>query len=427
MISKRKGRRNAIQNTAIVLLSVSAVLLFAQAQLYNLGSSLFDSGRLTSLFQSGTAVQSADSPGSLADVAAPVQIVVTGHYGRYGQSGLSTTDGSFSTLGPLLGEALGSAGSVSASDAQSFQSALGTVSVYYDFLQPLPLELLAGLTGSSPKTAGLSARSLLLSVEGSGVTLYLWDGNRTYSKCSTYVTSENVQEVVGSYELGNAFFAFELGAKYTDFAPLCLFINTERTAPVLSASSGPSDMSALLTVLGFNPHTNNRYTEVSGTEVVMEGNSSVRIAADGTVTYHGGSDGDLRISTDSGTPALSDAVLGGYRLMLQLLSGQMGDAQLCLQNAAQSGSSTTLQFGLLVDGLPVRFSNDAPAAVVRLSGTTVSGFTLRLRQYTATTEDSLLLPLHQAAAIAKEYPGGELTACYVDAGGSTVSARWLAN
>lgn len=35
----RRRRRNLIQNIAIALLSVSAVLLFAQLQLYNLGTS----------------------------------------------------------------------------------------------------------------------------------------------------------------------------------------------------------------------------------------------------------------------------------------------------------------------------------------------------------------------------------------------------
>ena len=34
----RRRRRNLIQNIAIALLSVSAVLLFAQLQLYNLGN-----------------------------------------------------------------------------------------------------------------------------------------------------------------------------------------------------------------------------------------------------------------------------------------------------------------------------------------------------------------------------------------------------
>jgi len=427
MTEKQKGPRKVIQNIAIALLSVSAVLLFAQTQLYSLGTSLFGGGTLSGLFESSSSSEAAAAPVSLADVAAPVQVAVTGHYGRYGQSGLSTTDSSFSTLGTLLGEALGSAVAGSSCDEQTFQDGLGAVSVYYDFLRPLPLELLAGLTGSTLKTNSQSVRSLLLSASGKSVTLYLWDGNQTYTQCSTYVTLENLQEVVGSYELGNAFFAFELGTKYTSFAPLSLFIAGDPTVPILSASTGPTDANALLTALNFNPHTNSRYTEISGTEVIMEGNSTLQIAKDGTVTYRDGGDSDLRIADRSGTPTLSEAVLGGYRLLLSLLSGQVGDAQLCLQSALQSGSSTSLQFGLLVNGLPVRFPDGAAEATMQLSGTVVSGFNLRFRQYTSTEENCLLLPLRQAAAIAKQYPDCELTACYVDAGGSTVSAQWLAD
>ena len=427
MTEKQKGPRNVIQNIAIVLLSVSAVLLFAQTQLYSLGSSLFAGDTFSGLFESSSSSETVPAPVSLADVAAPVQVAVTGHYGRYGQSGLSTTDSSFSALGTLLGEALGSAGTISSCSEQTFRSGLGTVSVYYDFLRPLPLELLAGLTGSTLKAGSQSVRGLLLSASGKSVTLYLWDGNTAYSQCSTYVTLENLQELVGSYELGNAFFAFELGTKYTSFAPLSLFITGDRTVRVLSASTGPSDTDVLLTALDFNPHTNSRYAEVSGTQVIMEGNSTLRIATDGTVTYQDGGDNDLRISNGSGIPTLSEAVLGSYRLLLNLLSDQVGDAQLCLQSAVQSGSSTSLQFGLLVNGLPVRFPNGTAVATRRLCGTSVSSFHLRFRKYTSTEENCLLLPLRQAAAIAKQYPDCELTACYVDTGGSTVSAQWLAN
>lgn len=425
-MGNRKNRKNTIQNVAIVLLSVTAVLLFTQTQLYSLGTSL---GRsyLSGLFKDSSTAE-VGTPVSLADVTAPVQVAVTSSYGHYGQSNLSTTDDSFAQLGTLLGEALGSAGAISACDLQNFQDGLGTVSVYYDFLRPLPLELLAGLTGSSPKNgSALSVRSLLLSASGSGVTLYFWDGENSYSRCSTYVTQENLSEIVNGYEPGNAFFAFELGSEYADLAPLSLFITGNRSAPVLSASGALTDTSALLTKLNFNPHTNFRYTEVSGTGVVVEGDSKLQIAADGTVSYQGGSDNEIRISSSGETPTLSEAVLGSYRLLLTLLSDQTGDAQLCLQNARQTGSATTVQFGLLVNGLPVRFSDGAPEATVTLSGSTVSSFTLRFRKYLSTEETGLLLPLRQAVAIARKYSGCALSACYVDAGGAAVSAQWLAN
>ena len=65
----RRRRRNLIQNIAIALLSVSAVLLFAQLQLYNLGTSE-DPLYLERLTGEG-------SPSRLREFPAPVRVVLT--------------------------------------------------------------------------------------------------------------------------------------------------------------------------------------------------------------------------------------------------------------------------------------------------------------------------------------------------------------
>ena len=92
----RRRRRNLIQNIAIALLSVSAVLLFAQLQLYNLGTSE-DPLYLERLTGEG-------SPSRLREFPAPVRVVLTDSYGRYGSLGFTTNSDGFSALG--LREAL---------------------------------------------------------------------------------------------------------------------------------------------------------------------------------------------------------------------------------------------------------------------------------------------------------------------------------
>ena len=52
-------------------------------------------------------------------------------------------------------------------------------------------------------------------------------------------------------------------------------------------------------------------------------------------------------------------------------------------------------------------------------------FTLHLRHYTAGTSDALVLPLRQAAAIARSDPGTELTIVYVDSAGDRVEPCWV--
>ena len=142
MDASRRRRRDFIQNIAIVLLSLSAVALFTQTQLYNLGRPE-DGSYFGQTSASASGVQ---SPQGLTDLAAPVRVAVTSShtYGRYGTLCLTTDNEAFF---PLLSEALASASAFTPCEAGDFLAALNESSVYYDFLSPLPLSILAGLTG----------------------------------------------------------------------------------------------------------------------------------------------------------------------------------------------------------------------------------------------------------------------------------------
>ena len=170
MDADRRRRRSFIQNTAIALLSVSAVLLFAQLQMYNLAPPE-DSRYLERLM--GTAAD--DSPTALREFSVPVRVVVTDSYGRYGDLFSSTGGAEFASLG--LREALGAVQATVSSTMESFRAALSGPSVYFDFLDPLPLSVLAEYAGAEDTVLTGTARCLLLSLgtEGS-VRLYLWDG-----------------------------------------------------------------------------------------------------------------------------------------------------------------------------------------------------------------------------------------------------------
>ena len=181
----RRRRRNLIQNIAIALLSVSAVLLFAQLQLYNLDNSADQSylQRLTGGLPSA-------SPTELREFPAPVRVVITDSYGRYGSSGLTTNSDGFSALG--LREALGSVQTLSPATMDQFRAALSGTSIYFDFLNPLPLQVLAELIGVEDTSWEQEIRCLLLSAGADGsVQLYLWDGaNAVFTSAvpSTYLS-----------------------------------------------------------------------------------------------------------------------------------------------------------------------------------------------------------------------------------------------
>jgi hypothetical protein len=424
MDQQAKRRRNLLQNIAIILLTASAVMLFVQAQLYNLRS---DTGYLSSLFSSGS-VQKTQSVSGLTDLAMPVRVAVTGAYGRWADLSLTTISEDFSQPGNFLMEALGSAGAMRDCSVDDFRAALHTGadyggSVYYDFDCALPMPLLAGLVGAEWSGDDFSARRMLLQADENEVRLFLWDGGNTCCVCSTALTPESLRELVMNYQLGSAWFAFDQPENYIHVAPFSLFSNQSASPPDLSVSSAITDSNAVLEALSFNPHTNFRYAESPGAEVVVEGDRTLGIRSDGQVSYQGSS-GTLRIASTDEIPTETETVVGVYQLLNELLPTQSG-ADLFLQGFQSGGSSTTLRFGYQFNGLPIRFPDGAAAAEVTLEGSAITRLTLRVRQYAAENSAGVLLPLTQALSIARSYPGKELAVYYVDSG-SAATAQWLA-
>ena len=86
----------------------------------------------------------------------------------------------------------------------------------------------------------------------------------------------------------------------------------------------------------------------------------------------------------------------------------------------------SLRFGYQLGGVPLRFQDGGFALEATLTGTAVTSLSLRLRQYVPAEEDSLLLPLSQALAVAAASPGKELSIGYVERGGEC-RACWLSD
>ena len=422
MSERTRKRRDFIQNITIALLCVSAVLLFAQTQIYSLGVS---GGLLSFLSENELPTSSANTGQSAASLTAPVRVAAASNFGRYGSVTLTTDDDSFEPLRGLLEQALSSAQDYTASSESLFFQALGRTSIYYDFLVPLPLSVLGELVRTTGDES-LTARRLILVEQDGGVMLYLWDGADSYYSCATALTPDILEQAVSQYELGNAFFAFESedpNAGSVD--PYSLFLGTEPELPELSASTALSDTNQLLLALDFNPNTQFRYADASGAEVVREGGRTLRIHPDGTLSYQGGSSQALEVPSAEETPTLLEAVTAANTLLHKLLSSAEGTA-LFVSEVSQTGSEIVLRFDYQVGGIPVFFSDGESAAEITIADGCISSMTCRIRQYTADGSTSLLLPLRQALAIAVQREGDELFIGYVDSGSSTVSARWLA-
>lgn len=421
MTERRRGKRDFLQNITIVVLTVTAVLLFASTQIASLGFPLFSGGE--------AAGEEAGNQGD-GTLSAPVRVAVSSPFGRFGNVTLTTASEDFEPLRGLLGQALRENRTYGASGQAAFLEALSGVSVYYDFLYTLPLSVLEDIlqSGGEGEPLLLSARRLVLSEQGDRVVLYLWDedGGGFY-RCDTELPVELLEETAGRYELGGAFFAFESAdPNAASAAPCSLFLDPLPVLQNLSVSVPLSDTGVLLSRLGFNPNTQNRYLDASGAEVVIEQGRSLRIRPDGVIVYQSGGEPALSITAASDTPSRLEAVTEAGALLSRLIASSAGDASLYLESVRQVGGTTVLAFGYQVSGVPIRFADGESAAQVTLSGTDVTSMTLRVRQYTATGENALLLPLRQALAVAAREEGAELSLGYVDSGDGSAALEWLA-
>ena len=420
MGEQRQDRRNLVQNILITLLALSAAVLFTQTQLYNLNLT-------TSAAPSGPAQSAAPA----AELAAPVRTAVTGDYGRCGGLTCTTGDPVFADpLGRRLLEALGSARDYAPCSRGDFLRALRGPSLYYDFLEPLPLSVLAGLLGGgedvSPRE-DLSARRLLIVPQEGGAVLYLWDGGENCFRASTAVSSDSLEQVISRYELGDASFAMDGGGLERELDPCSLLPAQPPELPSFTLGdplAGGTDW--FLSALGFNPRSRTRHTESSGTELIIDGDRTLRIRPDNTIHYQSGNEPILRVKAAEDLPTAREAALGAGSLLSSLLAPVSGELQPWLQSLRRSGDVTALRFGYQLKGVPVRFQDGGFAAEITLTGSAVTALSLRFRQYNAAEEPSLLLPLPQALAVAAASPGKELSIGYVERGGEC-RAYWLSD
>lgn len=414
---KQEKSRDFIQNVIITLLFVLAVILFAKTQLYSLGIDERSLNPSQVPADSGTAVQ-------MAALSAPVRVVITGTYGRYGSLTLSTASEAFDNpLGRRLAEALGSAQGFAPCGEADFLAALDGPSLYYDFLTPLPLSVLSLLVnGAEGVPEDVLARRLVISGQPNGAAaLYLWNNADTCYRCSTALSADSIEEVVGQYELGGAYFALDLDENTAEACSL--FLEELPYLPVLAVGDPLGDTKWLLTALEFNPRTPTRYIDANGTEIIMDGSRSLRIMANKTVYYQSGGEQTFTVEAEDDVPTLREAAFGAGTLLNTLIGSVCGDAALYLQSIQQNGAVTTLRFGCQCGGIPIRIPIGS-AAEVTLTGTSVTTMTLRLHVYTLTDEASMLLPLPQALAVAASHPGSELSVAYVDRN-NTCQANWI--
>lgn len=414
---KRIGR---LQNTAIVFLSLLAVILF----LYSFAPTVnADWPDLTALFSSRSQGSSLQEEGDCSTLSAPVQISVAGQHGRFGCVA-TFSDESLISLNTLMKEAFGSAGTAAAATEDAFRAALLKSGVYYDFTSSIPLPLLSSMLDTSTAAAPFqSVRRLLLASDADTVRLFCYDGIGYYVS-STAISPGTLETTIAAYEPNDTAFLFERSDFGHRLDPYTLITEDMLSRPgyVCSIPAMGGDNPQILEFLGFNSHSNSRYVESDGTEVIFGSDATLRLEPDGTVTYAGTRRDESVFSAEgsSGTAAVSAA----YRIASGILSSGMGDAALYLDALETSENGYTVSFNYMADGIPIRFHDGSCAATVTVTEGVITAFTLRCRSYTRSDEAIRPLPLTQALAIAAEETG-TLGISYVDNAANTLSVSWI--
>ena len=434
-MARNEKNRRAVEwgkNLLIVLLSLSALYLLWCTQLQSSlpGQAGGGLSGLLELFrpQQSEQVSQQAVPGAVR----PVRLAVYFDGQRYGvQYNTAAADAAFGELSTLLSEALGSAEAPVQIGEQAWREALCRDGVYFDFLTPLPLATLsAWLEGGAgnPELAGTARRMCLAGNETGGVSLFYHnEDDGLYYACETTLSQQlHLDSAVSEWPPNGALFAFEVEGMEI-LAPYTMLSTTPQPGTYTAANplaTDPARLETLLSALSFHPQSGT-LDPVSGGQAI-EGSDTLRLDADGTVTFHSIGSDDSRFLIPGGSEG---EILSYVRLLAESTAGAWcGAARLYLDEYVQTEDGWVITFQYTLEGAAVSLPEGQDAARFLVQDGAVTDFTLCLRTYTATGQTSPVMPEHLAAAAmgALEADGMELELCYHDSGGELVSAGWVA-
>lgn len=418
------------KNLLILLLSLSALYLFTLSPLY-LYSPVKD---WTDRLFSGKDWTGQVSV-SFTAAARPTHIAVTNSAGRCGfQYAAADVDSLFDQTGTLLGEALGSAGDLRPVSEQRWRQALTAYGIYFDFTGSIPLSALAGWLRDgeqNPRLSGDVRRLVLAPGDDGQVWLYCQDAwtPSTFTACATALSAQShLEPAVAPFSPNGARFAFEL-PDLDGCYPYSLITSGPDTAPVYAAASPLAAVDALDSVLAglsFSGALVTSYRVDEGT-LYRSGEDTLLVARDGSLTYHGADGQRYPVSSENADPTLAEMIETTRQLLSSTVGALCGDARLYLISA-RSGAETVITYGYSLDGAQVWSGAEGWCAQFWLTAGKLTAFTLYPRSYTATDSLTPLPPVRQAIAAmeAKGAGGSELLLIYLDTGGDTAAASWVA-
>ena len=325
---------------------------------------------------------------------------------------------------PSLGEVLGTAGNPEHITEQTFRAGLAGECVFLRFPCRFPLRLLSDWLGSEMNgaSADLNSSMLYLDLSEERAQLCFEDSSGQFFRCSTAAISENLRARVTDAEGVEAVFAFEDESLHA-LAPYSVILR--KMPAIRAAESAPVrdglDAAELLRAVGMNSFVSSSYAEADGTRVFVQDQMTLRIGADGVVSFR--TEGQpARVQSGQ---SLVGMVNRACAIAAAIAQDRCGDAELRFVGAEYSVSEQqyTVRFAYCVNGVPVELSGGDAAKIVLQGGSPVE-LRFDLRRYTLAEDTVSLLPMVQAAAILNAGEGGELELRYID-GSDGVQCMWV--
>ena len=399
----RDGRRRAaeaLKNLLIALLVVSAVFLGWASRLF--GNTSVKAAGFSALFSPVTRPPAATQDISVgnSDCAMPVTIAVTvgakSHYGvKYDLVDLRRV---FAKTITVIYQALGSAQTPRGTDKPTWENALQSLGVYYEYATPVKLSVLAGLYGTSAAGAwgDIAVRRLCVTFSGGRNRLFFQNAADGGFYTAETVQLDDIAKIAASVGINSAIFAFELreGA-----SPYVLLMPESSEHPVMQVKNPLSDAAVLrdtLLYLGVSELSKASYT-VGTTTVYVGDDFTLYLTGDGSVTW----------TAKEGAPA--GAAVSESRAVA-LACGKVAETvgSRCGKNAAVLFSTCrvmpdgafVVQFRYVADGGAVSLRQGGRAASVTVRGGAVTNLALNYRSFAGTGDSVVLLPEIQAAAAA---------------------------
>ena len=404
------------KNVAIVFLFVSAVFLLYKIVSTQQGSSL----------NASPSQETVEVPNSEYDTqfSFPVFLLVTGeegsHYAvKYDNQSRNKLVSEFSAY---LGEALGSAGTLTEISTKEWEAALGGSGVFFDYLYPQPLSAIASCLGTSAngEAADKSSRRFFLGNSSEKLVLYFIsaDENKIY-KAETASGYSRISQKIAECPLGDAEFAFELEEEPDNLDPYFILSNESLELQSVAVSNPVRDAGfdsvELLGYFGMNSRTNNSFNDADGSTIYVDSQKNLRIEALGRLFYSSSDGSGVVMPTLDGELEIVDCISECYKIAESTVGASSGDAILGIVDieGASSPSSCTISFGYYLNGIPVTLSGGGYAASFRISNGVIVEADLYFRNYSFSGSTFAALPEKQAVALA-ETKGGEPVLTYED-------------